>query len=124
MARVARFALVGLLNTATDFGTFLLLVSLAVPVAVANMLAYGCGMVVSFTLNRNWTFADGGRSSVSADRLLRFVAVNVAAMVVSTLVVVGLSAFLPIVLAKALAICLSAVISYLGMSRIVFAQQS
>lgn len=53
--------------------------------AIANVLAYLAGMVNSFVLNRSWTFAADGDDV--GRQALRFAVLNLASLVVSTLVV-------------------------------------
>lgn len=65
----ARFAIVGLANTAVGFGVIMALqFGLRVPPHLANTGGYAVGFVVSFTLNRQFTFADRGRPGPAAAR--------------------------------------------------------
>ena len=76
-SQAVRFALVGLLNTAT---TLLVIAALrqwlGAPVWLASGIGYAVGTVQSYWLNRIWTFAAGVDAPV-AGQFLRFVAVNV-----------------------------------------------
>jgi putative flippase GtrA len=64
-----RFALVGLANTAVGFGVIMALqFGLHAPPHLANAGGYAVGIVLSFTLNRRFTFADQGRLGPSAAR--------------------------------------------------------
>jgi putative flippase GtrA len=90
--------------------------------AVANVLAYGAGMINSFVLNRLWTFRAEGHVAVHA---VKFVALNAVTLVASTFVVlvlvdwVGLPAlvvWLPLTIAILAA-------HYLGMKHWAFAEQ-
>lgn len=86
-AKLVRFLLVGVVNTL--FGQSVIWFSmwaLGFGIVAANALGYGCGIVLSFVLNRNWTFNHDG-SQVAA--LLRFLAVNACAYVANLLVVVA-----------------------------------
>lgn len=121
-ARMVRFAAVGVVNTATDFAMFFALVALSMPIAAANVLSYACGMAVSFTLNRGWTFADRVPSASRMQQIGRFVALNLLALGISTGILVGASEVMPLVAAKCLAVAVAAGISYLGMSRLVFVE--
>jgi len=86
----ARFVAVGCANFVVSFAAFcgayhyLPLGGLGGRGAVANVLAYGAGMVNSFVLNRAWTFRVEGHIVVHA---LRFALLNAATLVVSTLAV-------------------------------------
>ena len=65
----ARFALVGVANTAVGFGVIMVLqFGLRAPPHLANAGGYAVGFVLSFTLNRRFTFADQGRLGPTAAR--------------------------------------------------------
>lgn len=52
-----KYLIVGVTAFATEYLTFLLLYkALSVQVYVANSLSFCCGLLVSFFLNRRWTF--------------------------------------------------------------------
>lgn len=53
---LARFALVGVINTAVGFALILLGLRLGLGDYAANALGYGLGLGVSYALNRSWTF--------------------------------------------------------------------
>lgn len=56
-----RFALVGGFNTALDFVLlFALIYQLSVNPYLANLISTGICLVISFTLNRQWTFQSQG----------------------------------------------------------------
>jgi len=57
LGRLIRFGLVGLLNTGVGLGTIYLLQNgLEWDYRIANIIGYVVGIIVSFTLNRAWTF--------------------------------------------------------------------
>lgn len=70
-ARIGAFSLIGVVNGAVGVAVILLAQLLGAGPILANVLGYGAGLVVSFTLNQRITF--GSRAS---DRLtvLRFLA--------------------------------------------------
>lgn len=85
---VARFVAVGCANFVVSFTAFYVAYHY-LPLAdgrgaVANVLAYAAGMLNSFVLNRTWTFAAEGHVGAHA---ARFVLLNIATLVVSTLIV-------------------------------------
>jgi putative flippase GtrA len=87
--RPAKFALVGVGNTALTFVIFnLLAVGLGVPSLAANAIAWSAGVVNSFVWNRRWTFADRTTRPLGP-LLLRVIVVNVIAIGVSSGVIVG-----------------------------------
>lgn len=51
-----RFAFVGALNTTASLSVIFFLMAIKVNLFVANMVGYMVGLVISFTLNRRWTF--------------------------------------------------------------------
>lgn len=56
-----RFAAIGILNTALDFGLLFLLTHLGMNVIAANFISTGTAFVFSFFANRSYTFkAHGG----------------------------------------------------------------
>jgi putative flippase GtrA len=124
----ARFVVVGCLNFIVSFTAFYAAYRLlphGIPGgrgALANVLAYAAGLLNSFVLNRLWTFR--ARGSVGA-HALKFVALNAATLVGSTLIVLVLvdRAGLP-----ALAVWLPLTIAiltahYLGMRHWAFAER-
>ena len=115
-----RFSLVGMLNTAVDYGVFALVTGLwAWPVAGAHTLSVALATANSYLWNRNWTFRSGtpsGTPGTEAHRVLRFVLVNLVSFGASLGVVVGLTDGLswhPWA-AKAGAILVSLTVNYLG----------
>ena len=73
-----RYLAVGALNTTVGYGLIYAAMYFAnVAPAAANALGYGVGFVVSFTLNRRWTFRSDSAVIASA---LRFLAVMGAAL--------------------------------------------
>jgi putative flippase GtrA len=62
-AEKIRFGLVGALNTASDFAILnILAVGFGVPVVLANTVSTGLCMVMSFFLNKKWTFKSTGKN--------------------------------------------------------------
>ena len=60
-ASSARFAAVGVTNTAVTLGAYAVALRLAVPYLPAGALAYALGAANGFVLNRAWTFRVRGR---------------------------------------------------------------
>jgi putative flippase GtrA len=90
--RFAKFAVIGLTNTAIAFAVFnLAAVFFHVPAFWANVLAWLAGFANSFLWNRAWTFADRRQGAVGVV-LLRFAVANAAALAVSSVVIVALQA--------------------------------
>jgi putative flippase GtrA len=92
--RFMKFAIIGVANTAITFTVFnVAAIGFHVPALWANALAWVAGFANSFVWNRLWTFADRQPGRVGVV-LLRFAAVNVLALAVSTLIVAALQAAL------------------------------
>jgi putative flippase GtrA len=77
-ARIARFAVVGLLNTAVGYSAILACLSFGLGDILSNAIGYALGLCVGFILNRDWTFA-GQRRSGTLPRYLAVFAVAYAA---------------------------------------------
>jgi len=98
LRQVVRFGAVGVVNTLADIAVFWLLIKASLPPAIANVLSYSCGVVVSFSLNRVWTFRRAGTPGLRAVVAVRIG--DIGSLVVST-AAVGLGAlFMPPLVAK------------------------
>jgi len=114
-----RFAVVGSISTAVDLGIFATLTGLAsLQPDRANAISYGCSIVTSFLLNRGWTFEDV-RGGV-AEQFTRFIVVSLASLLLSTMIVAGLSAVMPALVAKFLSLPIMFLWSYSMTRRFVF----
>ncbi len=98
---LARFAAVGVIATAIDFGVFsALLLGAGVAAAPANVVSYATSLVANFNLNRRWTFKQQKDPKTAARQGGRFLIANVGGLALSTAAVVGLSAVIPELWAK------------------------
>ena len=71
-SRFLRFALVGVIGTVVDFGTFNLLTFYVGLIAVyAQAISFGCAVISNFTWNRYWTYPDSRTKKISK-QLLQF----------------------------------------------------
>jgi len=70
-----RFLVVGALNTIVGYGMTFAALAVGAPYLAATALGTACGLVVSFAMNRRFTFRDRGRPWPAA---LRFAAVSLA----------------------------------------------
>ncbi len=66
--------MVGLLNTGTTLAIIWGLMTAGMGPYLANLAGYVAGMAISFTLNRSWTFRQGGKDG--AVHLVRFLAAS------------------------------------------------
>jgi putative flippase GtrA len=68
---IARFGLVGLINTAVGFAVVVLLdAGLGLPPALANAASYACGISVGFVLSRRFVFRSRAGLSAAGLRYL------------------------------------------------------
>ncbi|OXS52206.1 hypothetical protein B1A99_34815 [Cohnella sp. CIP 111063] len=112
--KMAKYALVGGLNTGVDFAVFCALVyGLGFPSAGAQAVSYLAGTVNSYLLNRYWTFRV--RNKMSAAEMVRFVLVNAASFAAATAVLLALEhAGLEAAAAKAVSVFVSLAVNYAG----------
>lgn len=76
-----KFGLTGVMNTLVDYTVFLMLSYLSVNIYLSQVVAYSCGMLNSYVVNRSWTFKS--RKSFFSVQMLRFVVVNLSLLVIS-----------------------------------------
>ncbi len=123
--KMAKFALVGMLNTGVDFAVFILLVyGFSFASFWAQILSFGCGIANSYVLNRKWTFEAKGRGDWR--EALRFVALNVTSFGAATVVLLGLQYGWdwPVVYAKAVSVFFSTGVNYAGSRYWVFRMEN
>ncbi len=117
---MAKYALVGVMNTGVDFAFFCVLVYAAgLGTAWAQTISYVAGIANSYVLNRVWTFQVKKRHRVGD--IVRFIVVNVLSFAAATAVLLGLEqAGLEAALAKACSVVVSLVVNYVGYKLWVF----
>lgn len=102
---LSRFAAVGALATAIDFGVFAAFVTLAgAPAAAANVASFATSVIVNFNLNRRWSFRQKKDAAVALRQGARFLFAYGGGLLLSTAIVAGLATTMPGVLAKAISI--------------------
>lgn len=85
---IVRFLLVGVINTLVGLGTiYSAMYFLGMGVVFANALGYSIGIVVSFSLNKTWTFGSRDRIVSTFPRYLLVLAVAYAANLATVLFV-------------------------------------
>lgn len=117
-----RFGIVGVANTLVDALGYALLVSVGVPLFAANFASTTAGMLLSFTLNRNFTFRakDG---DVRRQALLFFGVTAFGLWVVQALVILGVTKAFPgvhVLIPKFAGIAVGLVWNYLLYHKVVF----
>ncbi|HHY81748.1 MAG TPA: GtrA family protein [Clostridiales bacterium] len=119
--QLIKFGLIGLLNTAVDFGVFTLLtMTFRMDSTVSHIISYSCGVINSYFFNRSWTFKLKGKSHPV--EFIKFVLVNLVSLGLSSLTLQYLEtkAGFSVYLAKLGAIFCSLAINFAGSKLIVF----
>jgi len=82
--RFLRFAVVGVIGTVVDFGTFNILTVIAGMAAVySQAISFGCAVISNFIWNRYWTYPDS-RSKKISRQLLQFFVVSMIGLTIRT----------------------------------------
>jgi putative flippase GtrA len=112
--RLAKYALVGGLNTGVDFAVFCILVyGVGMASIWAQVISYVTGVANSYLLNRYWTFQVKGKTSLT--ELLRFIIINVISFGAATTVLLGLEQWgLSSAIAKIVSVAFSLAVNYIG----------
>jgi len=112
--RMAKYALVGVLNTGVDFAVFCAFVYGAGMDSVwAQTISYIAGVTNSYLLNRYWTFQVKGKMGMA--ELVRFIGINVISFVAATTVLLGLEQLgAESALAKLVSVFCSLIVNYAG----------
>ena len=113
MLKAVSFALVGLVNFAVDFGVFsFAYYFLGWPIIAANIASWSIAVSGSYVMNSLITFAaETGRRLRSRD-YATFVVSQTGGLIANTITVFVLAYFMPVLLAKALAIGASFVVNF------------
>ena len=128
--RVLRYGLVGIINTAIDFGLLFLLKSLGLPVVIANISSTGTAFIFSFFANKKYTFKTSGTSIIR--EMVLFVAVTLFGLWVLQTIIIDYSLDLinnvvhnlniSLLIAKLIATAVSMVWNYVLYSKLVFVE--
>jgi putative flippase GtrA len=113
--QAARFAAIGVLNTSVDFGVFLFAIAfLTSSLIAANVLSWTVAVTGSYVMNSFVTFAAESGRQLRFRAYLGFVGSGVAGLIANTatLLIAAKLLFLPVVLAKLLAIGASFVVNF------------
>jgi len=127
-SQLVRFALVGGVNTALDFGIFLTLATTGLDVKIANVISTSLAFVFSFFANKKYTFKTTD-SNVRREILLFIIVTLFGLWILQTIVIQGVLALLTSItlddslkrlIAKLIATIVSLTWNYLLYSRVVF----
>ena len=115
------FAVVGLVNSAVDFGVFsFAYYYLGLPIVTANVLAWIVAVSGSYVMNSLTTFAHESGRELRAKAYFSFALSQVAGLVANTTTVVVASYFMPVLVGKVLAIGVSFLVNFTLSHFIVF----
>ena len=115
------FAVVGLVNSAIDFGVFsFAYYYLALPIVTANFMAWCIAVSGSYIMNTMTTFARESGRELRAKAYFNFVLSQVAGLVANTATVFIASYFMPVLIGKVLAIGASFLVNFTLSHYIVF----
>jgi putative flippase GtrA len=107
------FAVVGVVNSAVDFGVFsFAYYYLALPIVAANVLAWIVAVTGSYVMNSLTTFARESKRVLTLKAYAGFAASQVAGLVANTATVVIASYFMPVWIGKVLAIGVSFLVNF------------
>lgn len=110
-----KFGIVGIANTAVDAVVFAILAVIGVPVLIAQVISYSCGVTNSYWLNGRWTFRDAARGDGDRAKLIRFLITNLVVLALSALILMTLHDMLgwSLVMSKFLATLMGMVLNYM-----------
>lgn len=127
----ARFGVVGLANTALDFGILLGLTSFGVPAVIANYPSSTAAVIFSFFANKKYTFKATG-TNLKREIILFLIFTLFCAWVLQPLTIlivqyilslIAISGVVSVVVAKVIATIVTLTWNYLTYSRYVFNQK-
>lgn len=116
--KVAKYAVVGVMNTLITYVGFLLLRYAGMGLDAANALSYAAGMANGFVMNRRWTFGAG--SAGWHREAMVYTAGCAACWAVQWLAFRALLLFLPEWAAMGAAMCLYTAAGYVFNRRVTF----
>ena len=107
------FAVVGVVNSAVDFGVFsFAYYYLELPIVTANVMAWVVAVSGSYVMNSLTTFARESGRELRAKAYFTFVLSQVAGLVANTTTVFVASYFMPVLVGKVLAIGASFLVNF------------
>jgi putative flippase GtrA len=111
--KAVSFGLVGVVNSAVDFGVFFAAYYfLALPIIAANAIAWAVAVTGSYVLNSTITFAAESGGKLGAKTYFSFVLSQLAGFLANTATVFIASYFMPVLIGKLLAIAASFLVNF------------
>jgi putative flippase GtrA len=126
LAQFIMFNIVGLLNTFIDFLMFTILIWFGAYYLLAQVIAYGAGMINSFVLNSRYTFGKKGNEAPRPQQLnrsMRFIVWNGMILGVTLLLLMAFNEWwgLNEVVSKLIVTVVTVVLNFYGSKKWVFA---
>jgi putative flippase GtrA len=117
-----RFAIVGVTQNGVNVGIFAATVAWGIPFLLASVLAAVAALIVSFSLNRSWTFP--GRTDQTTARAIRFVGIwiTIVLLALPFLAILVDIAHLPKIIAQTIVVVIGAPVSYFAQRRWTFGE--
>jgi putative flippase GtrA len=113
VAKAISFGLIGCVNATVDFVVFSIVhLYLGLPIIPANLISWCVAVTNSYVLNSMITFAAESGRRLSLGRYVGFAATQVGGLIANTITVFALSFFIPVLIAKLLAIGASFVVDF------------
>jgi putative flippase GtrA len=123
MVKIASFAMVGFVNLAVDLGIFALAYTvLHLPLVLSNLLAWLIVTSGSYVMNTMITFRAETNRIMRRRDYLRFALAGVIGVMVSTTVLVVLSRYVSVALAKLASVGIGFVVNFTMSNFVVFRQ--
>jgi putative flippase GtrA len=111
--KLISFGLIGVVNTAVDFGVFSLgYFALGLPIVAANVVSWAVAVTCSYLLNSRITFSVDVRRNLSLSNYFTFVLAQAAGFAANTATLVVASHFMPVLFGKVLATAASFAINF------------
>jgi putative flippase GtrA len=111
--KAVSFGLVGVVNSAVDFGVFsLAYYFIGLPIILANLVAWGFAVSGSYIMNSLTTFAHESGRELRLKAYAGFVVSQIAGLVANTTTVFVASYFMPVLVGKLFAIGASFLVNF------------
>jgi putative flippase GtrA len=111
--KAGTFAIIGVVNTALDFGVFATAYKVfGLPLVPANILSWMVAVSCSYVLNSSITFAAESGRKLTLRAYAKFVASGIAGLIGNTAMLWIASYFVPVLVAKMLAIGVSFLLNF------------
>jgi putative flippase GtrA len=122
MSRLFVYSAIGVLNTLTDFVVFIFMTEeFGYRPLTANIISYSAGIVLSFIMNRRFTFRALTYNLDFKSQFVRFGVVNLLSLVISSTLVSLFSELMTPPLAKILSVPFVLIWGFLAVRAFVFA---